>query len=659
MVGLILSLQLAVAGDCDGGVGRDPECDPAVERTVPFNLSLAGPLALVPTPKKHVELLSVNLLHGSSWYVDGLQVGLLVNHTRRQLRGVEVGGAFNFVLGDAYGLQFSLMSNMVRDHMRGVQLAGIVNVAGEVRGLQLTPVVNFAFGDAHGLQLGLLGNGATELTGWQLGLFNGVQTAGPRLMQIGAVNFASEGVPRLLVQVSPTVNYLGGSGRGLQVGIMNWTFQHFSGLRVGLVNISGESVATFTPLDDNTFWDQYNPDREWLKTWQVDNSAVVSGLSVAALMQISPFARGLQVSPINVTHQGASGVELGLLNINGGNLRGAQVGAVNITGTLTGVQLGVLNIAFRQKLPVTVLINAGAWRAPSAEARVEPASPQALPAADAPSSPQETDAAPAAVVPFAEPAGVEGAARDLDAAPIAYEMVRIEPGVFTMGSSSGDSDETPHEVRLDHAFQLGATEVPSTLYARLMGEDPSTGWGCTPRCPTSEVPWLGAVQFCNALSVAEGLQPAYRITGEQVEWVRSADGYRLPTEAEWEYAARAGEAHRYAGSDSVAHVAWYSGNLREGTGYQAYQAVRAREPNAWGLYDMSGNVWELVWDWYGPYPEGTVVDPRGPDAGEARVMRGGCYSDLPDSLRVANRFWADPTEGLSNVGFRLARGAHP
>ena len=233
-----------------------------------------------------------------------------------------------------------------------------------------------------------------------------------------------------------------------------------------------------------------------------------------------------------------------------------------------------------------------------------------------------------------------------------YEMVRIEPGKFWMGSPSGeenrDDDEIRHQVSITQVFAMGSTEVTQELYEEVMGKNPSRFAGG--RNPVEQVSWHDAVKLCNGLSEMEGLEPAYRISGETVTWDRSANGYRLPTEAEWEYAARGGEEQVYSGSDDIGDVAWYSSNSSKRT-----HEVGGKQSNAWGLYDMTGNVWEWVWDWYGEYPSGTSTDPAGASTGSRRVDRGGSWSNDPRYARVADRVRDGPGYRSFYLGFRLAR----
>ncbi|UOE22198.1 SUMF1/EgtB/PvdO family nonheme iron enzyme [Thermobifida halotolerans] len=189
-------------------------------------------------------------------------------------------------------------------------------------------------------------------------------------------------------------------------------------------------------------------------------------------------------------------------------------------------------------------------------------------------------------------------------------------------------------------YRIAAFPVTQERYARVTGECPSTARG--DRLPVEEVSWWDAVRFCNALSRHEGLTPAYRPRAdvEEVEWDASADGYRLPTEAEWEYACRAGTTGpRYGPLDEIA---WYRRNSDE-----RIRPVGGRRPNAWGLYDMLGNVWEWCWDRYDAEVYGTY-----------RVLRGGGWFDEHWSCRASVRRRSHPTFRTDDVGFRVARSEH-
>ena len=189
------------------------------------------------------------------------------------------------------------------------------------------------------------------------------------------------------------------------------------------------------------------------------------------------------------------------------------------------------------------------------------------------------------------------------------------------------------------AFELAAVPVTRERWASVTGSVP--GDGDEPGLPVVEVGWVDAVRFCNALSLREGRTPAYRVPpdGDDVAWDRSADGYRLPTEAEWEHACRAGtQGARYG---ELGEIAWYRGN----SGGRPHP-VGTRAPNAWGLHDMLGGVWEWCWDVYDPEVYGGY-----------RVLRGGGWFDEHWSCRASVRRRSHPALRLDDVGFRLARPA--
>jgi formylglycine-generating enzyme required for sulfatase activity len=186
-------------------------------------------------------------------------------------------------------------------------------------------------------------------------------------------------------------------------------------------------------------------------------------------------------------------------------------------------------------------------------------------------------------------------------------------------------------------YQLAMFPTTQERYAQVTGRRPSDAQG--DRLPVEGVSWWDAVQFCNALSGLEGRTPAYRLHpgGEAIEWDASADGYRLPTEAEWEHACRAGiTGPRYG---ELAEIAWYRGNS-DGRIHD----VGDKRPNPWGLHDMLGNVWEWCWDTYDPEVYGTY-----------RVLRGGGWFDEHWSCRASVRRRSHPTLRIDDVGFRVAR----
>jgi formylglycine-generating enzyme required for sulfatase activity/tRNA A-37 threonylcarbamoyl transferase component Bud32 len=238
---------------------------------------------------------------------------------------------------------------------------------------------------------------------------------------------------------------------------------------------------------------------------------------------------------------------------------------------------------------------------------------------------------------------------------VTFELAYAPAGTFIMGSPTGmrragrQDDETQHTVTLTQGFHIGTTEVTQALYKAVMGDNPSSnGHYHHDTHPVEQVSWFDAVAFCNALSELEDLELAYNISGQTVTMNEGASGYRLPTEAEWEYTARAGESHTYAGSNPVDAVAW---TFRNSDGQ--IHPVGSKKANAWGLHDMSGNVWEWTGDWKGDYPTGSVTDPQGASTGDYRVIRGGAFSNSSDKARVANRGGHYPYSALDNLGFRV------
>ena len=224
--------------------------------------------------------------------------------------------------------------------------------------------------------------------------------------------------------------------------------------------------------------------------------------------------------------------------------------------------------------------------------------------------------------------------------PIAgMEFVQIPAGEFLMGSESEeavDREQPVTRVRISQGFYLGKYEVTQGQWQAVMGSNPSFVKQCGPDCPVETVSWDDVQEFIRKLNAAMG-----------------EERYRLPTEAEWEYAARAGTSgDRYGNVDAIA---WYVGDRGRGNSGRLTQPVGQKAPNAWGLHDMLGNVNEWVEDWYGDYPGGTVTDPRGPVSGSRRVARGGSWSDIAWYCRASYRTYNSPGDRISILGFRLLR----
>jgi formylglycine-generating enzyme required for sulfatase activity len=236
--------------------------------------------------------------------------------------------------------------------------------------------------------------------------------------------------------------------------------------------------------------------------------------------------------------------------------------------------------------------------------------------------------------------------------PVPDNMVLVEGGTFEMGSANGLDDEKPvHQVRIS-SFYMSKYEVTQQEYQAVMGINPSNFKG--DNLPVEQVSWYEAIEYCNKLSVKEGLTPAYRGSGDSVVCDFKASGYRLPTEAEWEYAAKGGSkeimVYEYSGSNSVDAVAWHPGNSG-GT----MHPVGSKIPNSLGLYDMTGNVWEWCWDRYESYASGNQTDPMGASSGSNRVLRGGCWNYGDKGLRSASRHNLMPSNRYNTLGFRLLR----
>ncbi len=221
---------------------------------------------------------------------------------------------------------------------------------------------------------------------------------------------------------------------------------------------------------------------------------------------------------------------------------------------------------------------------------------------------------------------------------LTFEMVRVKGGTFTMGCCNAkdkdcyDNEFPAHEVTVD-SFAIGKLEVTQQLWVAVMEKNPSK-WK-NDSLPVERVSWEKVQIFIDKLN---------RITGRT---------FRLPTEAEWEYAARGGEKsknHKYAGcSQDLGSYAWYGPNADSHT-----HKVGQKKPNELGLYDMSGNVWEWCSDYLGAYTDNAQTNPKGPKHGEERILKGGCYSSPTRGCRITDRSNYNPKLGYSYYGFRLA-----
>ncbi len=234
---------------------------------------------------------------------------------------------------------------------------------------------------------------------------------------------------------------------------------------------------------------------------------------------------------------------------------------------------------------------------------------------------------------------------------LAMRFVLVPAGRFAMGSDAFPA-HAPHDVVLSRNFYLKSTEVTQAEYRRVMGAEPSEFAANGEDAPVESLSWFDAVRFCNRLSELDGLEPAYAIDGpEQVRFLGlDRSGYRLPSEAEWEYACRAGTQTRYAVGDALSEAqACFSQPADSGP-----VPVGSHPANPWGLFDMHGNVWEWCGDWYGDYPV-RATDPLGPQTGDNRVLRGGSWQHDAQRCMSAYRSRVQPGMGNGFIGFRIAR----
>jgi len=249
------------------------------------------------------------------------------------------------------------------------------------------------------------------------------------------------------------------------------------------------------------------------------------------------------------------------------------------------------------------------------------------------------------------------------------EEILVRGGSFQMGNTRDDirgeeNEKLVHEVALNYDFWIGKYEVTFSeydVYCQLTGKSKpdDNGWGRVSK-PVINVSWYDAIEYCNWLSEQAGIKKAYDSQGNLLDRngkvtkdITKVEGYRLPTEAEWEYAARGGQnsrGYKYVGSDTINEVAWYSDN----SGWKTHP-VGEKKPNELGLYDMSGNVVEWCHDWYGDYSSATQTNPTGPSSGAFRVDRGGSWGNSDQYCRAAARSSSTPTSSIRSIGFRLSR----
>jgi formylglycine-generating enzyme required for sulfatase activity len=224
-------------------------------------------------------------------------------------------------------------------------------------------------------------------------------------------------------------------------------------------------------------------------------------------------------------------------------------------------------------------------------------------------------------------------------------MVFVEGGTFQMGNKDG------YSVAVSDFF-IGRCELTQGEYEAVMGKNPSEFKESGIDAPVEMVTWYDAVEFCNQLSDKEGLDQCYSGSGDNIKCNFNANGYRLPKDAEWEYAARGGNDSRgckYAGSNDIEKVAEYHGNNNKST-----KPVGGKKANELGIYDMSGNVWEWCWDLYGDFSNSGQTNPKGSTSGSDHVGRGGSWLNRASRCRVVLRINSSPGYSGNNIGFRLA-----
>lgn len=240
-------------------------------------------------------------------------------------------------------------------------------------------------------------------------------------------------------------------------------------------------------------------------------------------------------------------------------------------------------------------------------------------------------------------------------------LVPIMPGAFVMGSPPSEAnrnpDETQHKVNITRAFLVSETEVTQSQYFSVRAKNPS-GF-VAGNNPVDSVSWFDAAQFCNALSAKENLETCYDINGTTVSWIKrfTCRGYRLLTEAEWEYVARAGQSYIYPGGSDPTPLAWF-----QTTASATSHPVKEKQPNAWGIYDMAGNVYEYVWDWYQPdlgsLEQFDPVSDTSSTNPPSKIVRSAGWDGRIDQMRVAWRSgrqpdYSGPTD--KNLGIRIGR----
>lgn len=229
------------------------------------------------------------------------------------------------------------------------------------------------------------------------------------------------------------------------------------------------------------------------------------------------------------------------------------------------------------------------------------------------------------------------------------DFILIPAGSFMMGSETGLAYEKPvHQVIIADSFFISKYEITQKQWLTVMDSNPSNFVGMD--LPVANLSWEQAIQFCNKLSKLMGLDTAYHMSNDIIFWDTSANGFRLPTEAEWEYACRAGTTNDFAGNGNPLDMGWFDLN----SGGQPHP-VGTKLSNQWNIYDMHGNVWEWCWDWFDPfyYSKSPLVNPKGPEKGINKVVRGGSWQLGATFARSSSRQF--PEDQKLNFGFRIVR----
>jgi formylglycine-generating enzyme required for sulfatase activity len=416
-------------------------------------------------------------------------------------------------------------------------------------------------------------------------------------------------------------------------------------------------------------------------TWSIDSGALPTGLNLATTGDITGTPTAVGTSTFTVKAANSAGNDTKQFSITIVSISGGGVAPSITTATLTG---GTVGKAYIQTLVAT----GGTPITWSLETGTLPIGLDLYGSGVITGTPT-TAATSTFTVKATNSAGNDTKSLSItiiddDNQILEIVMVPIQAGTFTMGSPTDEperyGDETQHQVTLTTGFRMGKYLVTQAQYEAVMGGNPSAhsvdgyrymylaGITDTANFPVEYVCWYDAIVFCNKLSMNEGLSPAYRISGstDPAAWgpvptedsplwnavaiVAGSNGYRLPTEAQWEYACRAGTTTAYnTGAERSVNTGWWYDNSINRT-----HRVGEKLINEWGLYDMHGNVFELCWDWSGAYEDGAQTDPTGAVIhNKFRVIRGGSYSDFGRNLRSAFRFSRTPFNRVSDTGFRL------